>query len=265
MPYIMRGRNESAVYHKTLYDLGRALPWLERYNASHDRKATFFHLFLFAIARALHERPGLNRFVSGGRVWQRRGVWLSFAAKKAFDDASPIVTVKVEMPREQTFPEAVARISDAVKGGRSDTKSRVDKELSLALALPGPMLRWAVSLMLWLDRVNLLPASVIAGDPMYASLFAANLGSVGIGDTYHHLFEYGTIGVFGVLGKIGKKTFVAEDGTITAHDGVEACWTFDERVNDGFYCATSLQIAHRMVEDPEAHVGVPDAPASALP
>ena len=258
MPYIMRGRNESAVYHKSLYDLGRALEWLERYNASHERKATFFHLFLFAVARALHERPGLNRFVSGGHVWQRRGVWLSFAAKKAFADDAPIVTVKVEMPREQTFTEAVARITDAVKGSRGDEKSRVDKELALAFLLPGPMLRWVVSLLQWLDRVNLLPGSVIDGDPMYASAFSANLGSVGIGDTYHHLYEYGTIGVFGVLGKIGKKPFVGADGALVARDGVEACWTFDERINDGFYCATSLQIAHRVIEDPAEHVGAPD-------
>lgn len=259
MPYLMRGRNESAVYQKTLYDLGRALPWLERYGEAHERKATLFHLFLFAVARALHERPGLNRFVSGGRVWQRRGVWLSFAAKKAFADDAPIVTVKVEMPREQTFSEAVARLTDAVSVGRSGARSRVDKELSLALALPGPMLRWTFGLMRWLDRWNLLPGGVIASDPMYASAFFANLGSVGIGDTYHHLYEYGTVGVFGVLGKIGKKPFCSEDGAVDVRDGVEVGWTLDERIADGFYCAASLAIAQRILEDPEAHLGAPDA------
>ena len=32
-------------------------------------------------------------------------------------------------------------------------------------------------------------------------------------------------------------------------------WTFDERINDGFYCATGLKIAQAVVEDPERYIG----------
>src|SRR5262245_60148888 len=98
MPYLMRGRNESIVLHRARYDLSRTWPWLTQYNATQKRKATLFHLFLFACARALHERPGLNRFISGGRIYQRKGVQLSFAAKKAFVDDGPIVTIKLAFP-----------------------------------------------------------------------------------------------------------------------------------------------------------------------
>src|SRR5687768_11342553 len=84
MPYLMPGRNEAVVYHETLCDLTRTLPWLAAFNAARPdaRPATLFHLLLHAAARGIHARPGLNRFVSGGRLYQRRGVWLSFAAKR---------------------------------------------------------------------------------------------------------------------------------------------------------------------------------------
>jgi 2-oxoacid dehydrogenases acyltransferase (catalytic domain) len=256
MPYLMKGRNESVVLHEARYDLTRTLPWLKARQAS-GQKITLFHLLLHAIARTLHERPGLNRFVSGGHVYQRRGVWMSFAAKKAFADDAPIVTVKAEFPQEDVFADVHGRIAGAVEGARRSDgkKSAVDKELALALMLPGPLLGLVMGFLRWLDRMNLMPGAMIKGDPMYASAFVANLGSIGISDVYHHLFEYGTVSLFAAVGKIEKMVFVdAETEQPVVRDAVKVCWTFDERIHDGFYCASSLKIAQNIVEDPEKYV-----------
>jgi len=265
MPFLMRGRNESAVLHETRYDLRRTHAWLRRWNETHARKATLFHLVLFAVARALHERPGLNRFVSGGRIYQRNGVFLSFAAKAAFADDAPIVTIKLEFPEDETFAACVERVARAVDGARGPTegkkRSSVDTELALAMALPGFMLRAVMALLRWLDRVNLMPAGMIASDPMYASVFLANLGSLGIDDTFHHLYEYGTVSVFGALGRAEKAVMVGEGGAPEVRDAVKICWSFDERINDGFYCASSLKRVQEVVEDPAAAIG--DVAASA--
>src|SRR5205807_2023795 len=136
-------------------------------------------LLLYAVARTLHDRPGLNRFISGGRIYQRNGVFLSFAAKAAFNDDAPIVTIKLEFPADDSFDAVVERVTGTVKGARGPQtkRSTVDKELKLAMMLPGFMLRGLMSFLRWLDRVNLMPRGMIAGDPMYASAFLANLGS----------------------------------------------------------------------------------------
>src|SRR4051812_3562219 len=163
MPFLMRGRNESAVLHEARFDLSRTHAWLARWSAAHERKATLFHLILWAVARTLHARPGLNRFVSGGRLYQRRGVFLSFAAKAAFDDEAPIVTIKVEFPAEDTFAACVERVARAVDGSRTPgagdgaagagvaivkrKTSTVDKELALAMMLPAFMLRGVMALL----------------------------------------------------------------------------------------------------------------------
>jgi hypothetical protein len=256
MPYLMKGRNESVVLHEARYDLTRTLPWLKTQQAD-GHKITLFHLLLHAIARTLHERPGLNRFVSGGRCYQRKGVWMSFAAKKAFADDAPIVTVKAEFPESDKFADVHGRIAGAVAGARSSDgkKSAVDKELALALMLPGPLLSMVMGFLRWLDRVNLMPAAMIKGDPMYASAFVANLGSIGISDVYHHLFEYGTVSLFAAVGKVEKMVFVDEETLQpVVRDGVKVCWTFDERIHDGFYCASSLKIAQHIVEDPTKYI-----------
>lgn len=255
MPYLMKGRNESVVLHEARYDLTKTLPWLAQQQAA-GHKVTLFHLLLHAFARTLHERPGLNRFISGGHIYQRQGVYLSFAAKKAFADDAPIVTVKAEFPASDTFGDVHGRIAGAVNEARKadGKKTTVDKELQLALMLPSPLLRLVMGFLRWLDGVNLMPAGMIKGDPMYASAFVANLGSIGIGDVYHHLFEYGTCSLFAAVGKVEKMVFVDDNAQAVVRDAVKVCWTFDERIHDGFYCASSLKIAQQIVEDPAAHV-----------
>jgi len=257
MPYLMPTRTESVVLHRALYDLTRTLPWLEHYNATHEPKATLFHLLLFACGRALHERPGLNRFVSGARIYQRSCVQLSFVAKTAFADGAPFVTVKVTIPAEQTFPECVDMIVRAIGSARHGEKTEVDTELRLAFAVPSFVLRTAVRALRRLDSVNLLPASMIRPDPMFTSLFLANLGSVGIDDTFHHLYEWGNCPLFGAMGQAKKHVLVGESGGPEVRDAMNVNWTFDERINDGLYCMSSLAIAQRIFEDPEGDDGAP--------
>jgi hypothetical protein len=262
IPYLMRGRNESAVYHEQNLDLTKTRPWLRAYNrANPQAAATLFHLLLLGIAQALHERPGMNRFVSNGRIYQRKHVELSFAAKKSMEITAPMVTIKLRFEPGEPFGAAVKRIADTIAGARTDGKTTVDKELALALALPGPLLQLVMAGLRGLDRVNLLPGAMIATDPMYASAFVGNLGSLGLDNTFHHLYEYGTVSLFGAIGMPKKIVVAGPDGKPAVRDGVQIRYTFDERVNDGYYAASAIKVAQRLVEDPERFFGVPQESA----
>jgi len=258
MPYLMRGRNESAVYHEQNYDLTKTRPWLREFNRAHsDAPATLFHLLMYCFARAMHERPGLNRFVLGGRIYQREHVELSFAAKKVMDLDAPLVTVKMRVPRDEPFPEFVRRVGTTIAESRTDRQTQVDKELKLVLAMPGPVVRGVMAALRGLDAINLLPAAMIEPDPMYASMFCANLGSLGLDNTFHHLYEYGTISLFAAIGTTKKTIVVGRDGKPLVRDGVQVRWTFDERINDGMYCAAGMKVPLTIVEDPERFLGSP--------
>src|SRR5262249_41763955 len=256
IPYLMRGRNEAAIYHDEVVDLTRLRPWLRDYNRAHpDNAVTLFHLVLYAIGKGFYARDGMNRFISGGRIYQRRGVFLSFAAKKKFDSKSPLTTIKMEFFANESFDDFVKRYKDLLGEGRSDKERAVDKEVRLALLLPGVILRAALALVRFLDRVNLLPGAMIKNDPMYCSAFVANLGSVGIDRTYHHLYEYGTASLFCVIGVPRKTLVVGAEGQPIVKEMVEMRWSFDERINDGFYCALALRVYTRILEDPERYLG----------
>lgn len=252
MQFLMPTRNESAVYFEQDLDLTRAQAFIDEWNATHTQRITVFHLFTWAVAHVLHVRPRMNRFVAGNRVYQRDGVWLSYSAKKELKDGSPIVVLKRKFDPTMSFEETVAFMHGDVKEGRSDKKSHMDKELSFFLKLPAPLLRFGVSVVRWLDSVNLLPGAFIHPDPMYASMFIANLGSVKLESAFHHLYEYGNIPLFAVLGRTKVVPVVDERGQVTSRKICTIKYTFDERIEDGLYCAQSLEILRTMIEDPAA-------------
>jgi hypothetical protein len=263
IPYLMLGRNESIVYHEEIVELTKTLSFLERWNAVHERKLTVFHLLVAGCAHGLWARPGLNRFVSGKRIYERKGVQISFAAKMKFKDEAPLVTVKIEAEKDEPVMSLVDKLYGSVGEGRSGKTRTVDKELKLALALPSWLLSIVMGRLRWLDSVNLLPASMIKSDPMYASVFLGNLGSVGIDRTWHHLYEYGNISLFGVLGTIRKYVMVDDNNQPVVRDAVSVRWSFDERINDGFYTAASMKLCGEVMVDPERFLGEELAKAGA--
>jgi len=257
LPYLMPGRNESIVFYEEQMDVTKSLEFIERWNTEHgpELKVTIFHVLLAAVARAITSRPGLDRFVAGGRIYQRNKTEISFAVKKEFKDEAPLSSVKLEMMHGEPFVDLVARVRRMVAWGREDDNKPVDKELRTLFILPGFLLSLFVKLARVLDWLNLLPAFMMKNDPMYASIFLANLGSFGISNAFHHLYEYGTVSLFGAIGEVRKMVFVGPDDQPVVRWGVSVRWSFDERIGDGHYAVASLAIARECVEHPELLLG----------
>src|SRR5215467_5543657 len=187
MPFIMPTRTEAFVLFEQQIDMEPVRRFLASANAGRpaDRAVTLFHLVLRGIGMALDEFPRLNRFVAGSRLYDRRGIWLSFSGKKRMERDAPIYTSKVAFDPAETLDAMVDRLQAAVGEGRSNRESATDREIKTFLRIPAPILRIGTRLVRRLDGWNMLPASFTAGDPLYASAFVANLGSVGLEAAYH--------------------------------------------------------------------------------
>ena len=256
MPYLMRRRNESIVLNDSTFQIGETRRWLKAYNRTHAERATLFHLLAYAVAQALHARPELNRFVAGNRVYQRRGVQLSFVVKKELKDDGQSTTVKLEVARGESFRAFADRMATSIREAQASERT-VDKETALIMHLPGPMVRGLVAFARLLDHWNLFPRFMTASDPMYASVFLANLGSAGISDAYHHLFEYGTVSIFGAMSAPARQAFVDGD-SVVVRPALRVRWSFDERIHDAFYSARSLDLVRRIIEAPYKLLGAPE-------
>jgi hypothetical protein len=238
MLFLMRGRNESAVYFEQRCDVTKAMAWIAAYNARTNRRATLFHVILHALASVLHERERLNRFTVGKRTYQRTSVQLSFAAKKAMNDDAPLATIKRRFDSGESFDTLVAQLTGDVGDARSPKPSAMDKELKILLAFPSFLLAFMISALGFLYRWGLAPRSLVDTDPLYTSAFLANLGSIKIDAAYHHLYEHGNCPLFVTIGHVD------------AEQKLLLRYTFDERVEDGLYCARALQLLQQRIEDP---------------
>jgi hypothetical protein len=246
MPFISPRRNDSLVLYRTEVELDAANAFLTKINETRppEMPMTIFHLYLRAAALAIQERPGVNRFVSGGRLWQRNHVAITFSAKRSMEEGAPVVSVKRIFPAGESLAEMVDDILEDVHARRRGREVTSDKEVKLALEFPGFLIRAGLWLLDKANHWNLLPRQMIDDDPLFASLFVANLGSVGLGAGFHHLWEYGTCSLFGVVGGFRERS-----------DGVEVMnvdYTYDERVEDGLYAGITLERLKEKLENPES-------------
>ncbi len=258
-PFLSQKRNEANAYFELAVDLTRTLPFIESFNSGRATKATLFHYMIWCVVRTADEWPRLNRFIAGKRLYQRRGIWISFSAKKSFEKSAPVVDIKMRFDPKISFPELVDSLLAEIRQGRSDKKNHIDQELAISLRLPRSILSLGVKVLYLLDYFGLLPASYIEGDPMYATAFMVNLGSLDMDAVYHHLYEYGNTSIFITIGKVKPEVYRGDDGQAKFRDSVTMRFSCDERVEDGFYCARALNHLKSLIENPVPISGKPPA------
>ena len=250
MPALMPTRTESCVYFDQQVRTAQAEAFVAATRRGHpELHPTFFHLVLWAMARMFDQHPRLNRFVAGGRLYQRDGVWISFTAKTAMTEEGTLVEVKHRFDPGQSFAEMVRELQEETSRARSGAPGLVDRELELFLHLPPAARRGVVRAREPGARVGAAASCFRRWRSFFASAFVTNLGSVGLDAAFHHLYEYGTIPIFCVLGAI-HDAVVVEDGHPAIARVASLKFTYDERVEDGPYAAHALADFCRMLERP---------------
>jgi len=249
---ISPGINDSTVY----FDRGVEADKLEAYLAKAKAfDANLTHLLVAAFGIGLGENPRMNQFVRGFRLYRRKGRWITFSMKrKKLDRKAKVSARKIKLEDGETFRELVERINAGIGEERSGKKTAADKEFDLLNALPRPLLYAGERLLQWLDYYNLLPAAFIHGDAMYTSIFIANLGSLGMGAGYHHLYNWGTCPLFIMVGRTEERV-VVEDGKPVIKRILPLRFTYDERIDDGLNAHHGIESVVRVIEDPERWLG----------
>ena len=104
MPYFMRGRNEAAVYFEQDLSLRRTDAFIRAWNQANPMlRIDVFHLAVWGLKEAIERTPSVNRFVAGGRLYQRDQIWFSYAVKQKLETGSPMIAVKRRFDLDGSF------------------------------------------------------------------------------------------------------------------------------------------------------------------
>ena len=119
LPSLMPKRNGAVVYYEQQLDLSKTLPWLE----TRTPPITLYELAIAGLVRVWSERPQLNRFVAGGKLYQRDEIAFSISVKKSLDENAPLTSIKAvfdpndsdrrHLPTRREAHRARARIASA--------------------------------------------------------------------------------------------------------------------------------------------------------
>ena len=253
MPYVMPMRCDACNTYADMFDVTKTDRFCREKARQGKANFGFLHVMLAAYIRAISQRPALNRFISGQKIYARNNIQIVMTVKKTLSLDSPDTCIKVEFNPDDTIDEVYEKFNAVVTEiqSRPDEKSEFDKLNKVLTRIPGLLCRWTVKFLNFLDYFGWLPKSLLQLSPFHGSMIITSMGSLGIRPIYHHIYNFGNLPVFIAYG--GRRAVVCcdKDGKASVKKYIEMKAVTDERICDGFYYASAFKIIKRHVENPE--------------
>ncbi len=248
MPYIYPNRADNEAFISERIDLTRINGYMAEKNAEMpELKYKLFQVLIAAFVKTVTLRPKMNRFIKGGRIYQRDDLTAAFVIKKEFSDDGGEALAYLSFDEDTTLEVVRDKIYDIVDRyrGSNPKEAEVDNStdaMDKLMKLPRPLLRFAFWILHKLDYYGKVPNSLIKEDPNYATVFMTNLGSIGLKSGYHHLSNWGTNSIFVILG---------EKKVIDGREYIDIGLTLDERIADGYYYSKTVKLLKYLLQNPE--------------
>lgn len=249
-PYIMKTRTDSMNMFEDYLPCEPIDAYIKEKKAE-GIDLNYMHILIAAMVRVLALRPRLNRFVLRGKIYARPKIWVSFVVHETLRNDSNEATVKLCFEGTETVFEIAEAINQAVaeNTGKKREPNATDKLVAHLLNLPAGLLQSIVNVLMFMDRHNCLPKAIIELSPFHTSLFFTNLKSLGINHIFHHVYEFGTTGLFLAMGKERKQPVVV-GSEIVPQKQLGFGLVSDERFCDGLYYARSLKKFKKLLSEP---------------
>lgn len=253
MPYIMPQRCDACNTYADMFDVTKTDKFCREKVKAGMTNFGFLHVILAAYVRMLSQRPGVNRFVSGQKIYGRNNIEIVMTVKKTLSLESPDTCIKVYFEPDDTIDEIYEKFNKVVSAVQSqpDEKSSFDNLNKVLSLIPGLLCRWTVKFLNFLDYFGLLPKALLKLSPFHGTMIITSMGSLGIRPIYHHIYNFGNLPVFLAYG--GRRSVVScdKEGKVSVKKYIELKAVTDERICDGYYYASAFKMLKRLVENPE--------------
>ncbi len=260
IPHIMRSRLDSQVFFEEQIDISGMREFILAHREEIPNLSTY-HIFIAALIRTLVQKPRLNRFVSGRKIYARNYLRASLTVKKSMSEDSDEALVMPEFEYTDTLYDIAQKFNKEVNNVKTEAEGQsndTDIAVKIINLLPGFVKKFVVYTLRNLDAIGKMPKIINRISPFHSSIFITNLGSIGLNSVYHHLYEFGTTSVFLALGKKETIRELNSDGTVNTKKIIKIRFTLDERICDGYYFATSIKHFKHLLKNPELLLSAPE-------
>lgn len=213
IPYIMPHRNDACNYYQESFEITNADRWFRQQRLNGYKGIGMLHLFIAAYVRAIAELPALNRFVVGRRVYARNNIEVVLTVKRSLAINATETTIKVEFDPTDTIFDIYRKMNEEIEKIKTSDEDNGTEEFANKFA---KMPRFLIRFIIWLlnvgDYFGLLPKNLLDVSPFHGSMIITDLGSLGIGPIYHHIYNFGTLPVFISFGAKRKAVELDRNG-----------------------------------------------------
>lgn len=262
VPFIMKDRCDAQNYFKSRIDMDIIEAFLRECKNGEDERLRglgFMHLLVAAYVRTVSQKPGINRFVAGQRIYSRTEITLSMVVKKALELNAQESTIKVNFePTDcvgDVFSKMEEKIAIAKAAGDTNGFDRITRKL---FVLPTFIFRGFIGLVKLLDYFGIMPKALHRVSPFHASLFVTNLGSLGIPTIYHHLYNFGDLPIFISFGSMYREKILDKEGNEKIKKYLDYTVVMDERITDGHYYSSALKTLEYYMRHPSELLTPPE-------
>ncbi len=250
MPYVMRGRNESAVYYQMTVPVGNIQKYIIEKRKEGER-ITLFNVVVAALLRTINERPKINRFVAGRRLYEHNNFEVLYVVKQQMTEEGVESVCKVKLERGDTIFDVKNTMDEHTKALKRGELEGDDKLIRHLAQYPRWIIRLLYRVLLWLDFNGMMPKALIEMLPFYSTIFVSHLGTFGANALFHHLYEFGTTSIFMTIGRIYEKPFKGPNDEVDWKRVIDLDLTIDERIC-GFDLVRALRLFETYLDDPWA-------------
>ena len=227
-PYIMKVRADAQNHFEDVVDITNIEHYLDKKHREGYTDMTLLHVLIAAYVRVVAERPGLNRFIAGQRIFARNKLECVMTIKKELTLESPDTCIKVQFDPRDNIYNIYKKFQKTAKAAVNESTDFDDTARTL-VKLPGIILRGAIAFLRFLDYIGLLPKALLNVSPFHGSMIITSMGSLGIPAIYHHLYDFGNLPIFISYGSIFSADAIKRDGTRERHHFVTLKVVTDER------------------------------------
>ena len=251
-PYIMPDRSGASVYFHDSFEVTEVENYIRKKRNQGLKGFGVMHVLIAAYVRIISQRPAVNRFLSGQRVYSHGDdIIINLTIKREMTLEAEETIVKMHFLPTDTADDVYYKITKLINENReANPDSDFDNTAKIINYIPGVLLKNTVWLLKLLDYFGLLPKKLIEVSPFHGSMFITSMGSLGIPPVYHHLYNFGNIPVFFSFGAKYKKNEIKDDGTVIQRKYIDYKVVCDERICDGFNLASGFKLMKSYLKNP---------------
>lgn len=252
IPFFMKERNEASNLVSDSVDLSYIDSYVRQKKVEGFKNFNAMHVLVAAYVRAISQKPGINRFVSGRRIYARNTIEVIMEVKKRLELNAPATMIKFKFNPYDTSDDVYKEMNDKITSywESNDDMDGFDKIARFLTYVPTFIYRIFVNLLLWLDYHGWLPKFIQEASPGHGSMVLTSMASLGIPSIYHHLYDFGNCPMFISFSTARHAYEMNKNGEVENKHYMDIHYTTDDRICDGHYYASGLHEIRKYLKNP---------------